>query len=112
MQDTRTMPTGPRTRIAGQVDQPTAPDGVTTSQRRRRLLLPLVAGMGAAMFATALAFALTRARHGTGGSPPMPDQRRPGSAPISTINVNWGLALFGTNVIGAQPRHRRGRGLR
>jgi hypothetical protein len=60
--------------------------------------------MVATVVAVVLARALQAAQAGTEGA-----ARRPRPAPSSTINVNWGLALFGTNVIAAS---RPARGLR
>jgi hypothetical protein len=70
--------------------------------RRRSLILATALSVAAAVLATMLATVLTR-RSALPSAAPRP-------APTSTINVNWGLALFGTNVMGEQ--RRRGARLR
>jgi hypothetical protein len=72
---------------------------------RRPLILATGLSVAAAVLATALARVLSHRRRDE-----RQDVRRtsPRGAPISTINVNWGLALFGANVVGEQ-RRRGGR---
>jgi hypothetical protein len=71
-----------------------------------RVMIPVAAAVAiaATVVAVILARALQASDAGTEGAA---RRRRP--APSSTINVNWGLALFGTNVVAAS---RPGRGLR
>jgi hypothetical protein len=64
--------------------------------RRKSLVLAMALSVAAAVLATLLAKVLAqRSAVPTTG---------PRAAPTSTINVNWGLALFGANVIGEQRR--------
>ena len=72
----------------------------TALARRKSLILATALSVAAAALATVLARVLVRR------SAAPSTARRP--APTSTINVNWGLALFGANVMGEQ-RRRGGR---
>lgn len=76
------------------------PDRART--RRRSLIVATALSVAAAVVATVVATVMTR----RSAVPAV--ARRP--APTSTINVNWGLALFGANVMGEQ--QRRGARLR
>jgi hypothetical protein len=64
--------------------------------RRKSLVLATALSVAAAVLATMLARVLVRR-----AAVPSTAQR---PAPTSTINVNWGLALFGANVMGEQRR--------
>ena len=83
----------------------TAMPGVPGEWRGRRLILATAISVAAAALATALAMVVSRRRVGAGAEPAPPGAR---SSPTSTINVNWGFALFGTNVM-AERRRRAGR---
>ena len=67
---------------------------------RRSLIFATVLTVVPAVIATTVAMVLRR-RHAA-AAPPR-------SAPTSTINVNWGFALFGSNVMGERRRGLRGR---
>jgi len=81
-----------------------AKPGLPGEWRGRRLVLATTISVAAAMLATVLALAVSRRHAGAGVEPASPRGR---SSPTSTINVNWGFALFGTNVM-AERRRRAG----
>jgi hypothetical protein len=78
---------------------PSVPD--CDRSRRPRLILAAVLSVVPAVVATTLGIVLRRRRAAAGGTA-APVATRP--APSSTINVNWGFALFGTNVMGERGR--------
>jgi len=84
---------------------PAGPIAEPVGRLRRPLILATGLSVVAAVLATALTVAL-RGRQGTERHGGRATGRR--GAPMSTINVNWGFALFGANVMGEQ-RRRGGR---
>ena len=72
---------------------------------RRSLIFATVLTVVPAVIATTVAMVLRRRR--AAAAPPRSAPTR--SAPTSTINVNWGFALFGSNVMGERRRGLRGR---
>ena len=75
--------------------------------RRRTLILATALSVTCAVVATTLAVVLRRRLGAAGGVAPVAVPR---PAPVSTINVNWGFALFGTNVLAERRRSGRLRG--
>jgi hypothetical protein len=75
-------------------------------RRRRTLILAAVLSVAPAVLATTLAI-VRRRRAGNLQPAAGPRPAAPRQAPQSTINVNWGFALFGTNVM-AERRRRAG----
>lgn len=72
---------------------------------RRPVILATGLSVAAAVVATVLAGVRRRGRQAEGQDVRSTARR---GAPTSTINVNWGFALFGANVMGEQ-RRRGGR---
>jgi hypothetical protein len=103
------MKTMHETTAAGpDVDAEVVEVGDGDQRRRRTLILAAVLSVAPAVLATTLA--MVRRRRAAALEPaarPRPAALR--QAPQSTINVNWGFALFGSNVMAE--RRRRGGGL-
>jgi len=85
----------PETAVAGPDVDSEVVLPVPDRSRRQRLLVATFLSVASAVVATMLGIVLRRRGAAAGSSAPAASRL----APTSTINVNWGFALFGTNVM-------------